>query len=417
MMTSDSTAIAFTLTCGATLLVEPMPDVQSASLCLLVPAGTVYERTGANGTAAILSDVVTRGAGERDSRELSAAFDRLGVQRSETPGWNFLTLSASLVAEHLPATLALYADILRRPHLPREEFEPARYGVEQSLRAIEDEPQRKVFVELRRSAYDDPWGRPVEGTLADLPRIRWKDVAALASQGLRPNGTILGVAGCVDPEAVRDQWESLTAGWTPQPEPELATAPRLPPMRHLRHDSTQTHIGLAWDAVPYGHDDYYAAWAAIHILGGASSSRLFTEVRERRGLCYSVSASLHSVVREGRVFAYVGTTTDRAAETLEVTLREIRRLAEGIDPAELERCQAAAKSTLVMQQESTASRAASIARDWFHLGRVTTLAEVRRRVEALTVRDLTDYLARRPAREFVIVTVGAEPLTSEIPRD
>lgn len=409
-MTSAAHRI-FPLSCGATLLVEPMPDVQSASLCLLVPAGTIYERPGANGTASILSDVVTRGAGNRDARELSAAFDRIGVQRSESAGWNFITFSASLVAEHLPATLSLYADILLRPMLPKAEFEPARVGVEQSLRGMEDDPQRKLFVELRRSAYDDPWGRPVEGSLDEISRIRWKDVTTLATTGLRPNGTILGVAGRVDPEAVYEHVETLLTKWSPRPEPTPTVTPRQPSPRHLTHDATQTHIGIAWDAVPYGAPDYYAAWAATNVLGGASSSRLFTEVRERRGLCYSVSASLNSVREEGRVFAYVGTTTERAQETLDVTLREIARLREGIDEAELERCKAMAKSTLVMQQESTSSRAASIARDWFALGRVTTLEEIHQRVQALRAADLLEYLERHPAKNFAIVTVGAEPLS------
>lgn len=407
-MLNENPIFSQPLSCGAMLLVERMPDVQSASFSLLVPAGTIYEPAGMNGTASILTEMVPRGAGERDSRELSAAFDRLGVQRSEVTGWNFLSLNGSLLAEHLPATLRLYADILLRPRLPEEEFEPAKVGVEQSLRGIEDEPQRKVFVELRRSVYDEPWGRPVEGSLEDLPGISHQTVRNLWRSGFRPNDTILGVAGNVDPPALHDLLESQLAGWKPGVVPPLATAPRQPAIRHLPHDATQTHIGIAWNAVPYGHDEYYAAWAAAHILGGGSSARLFTEVRERRGLCYSVSASLNSVLRAGCVQTYVGTSTERAQESLDVTLDVIRRLPENLDEAELERCKAIAKSTLIMQQESTASRAGSIARDWFFLGRVTTLEEVHRRVQALTVGDVARYLNAYPARDFAVVTVGRE---------
>ncbi len=399
------------LSCGATLLVEPMEDVQSAAFCWLVPAGTIYEPPRCNGTAAVLSDLVTRGAGPYDSFELHSRLEALGVQRSESPGWNFLSLSGALLPEHLPTTLDLYAEILRRAHLPDEEVAPCVEGVAQSLRGLEDEPQRKVFVEVRRSTFDDPWGRPIEGTLGDLPRITRAELWNHYRRGFRPNGTILGVAGRVDPAAVRDRLEMLLAGWEPQPPPEVRPGPRAPAVRHLSHEAAQTHIGLAWETVPFGHPDYYAAWAAAHILGGSSSSRLFTEVRERRGLCYSVVTTLHSILMEGRVFAYVGTTTERAQETLDVTLAEIGRLAQGIDAAELARCQAQAKSTLVMQQESTLSRASAIARDWFYLGRVQTLEEVYSQIQSLSVERINRYLREHPPRQLVVVTVGIQPLS------
>jgi predicted Zn-dependent peptidase len=140
------------------------------------------------------------------------------------------------------------------------------------------------------------------------------------------------------------------------------------------------------------------------------SARLFTEVREKRGLCYSVYATLSTLKHEARVLAYAGTTAERAQETLDVTLRELQRLGEGISEDELHRCKARAKSSLIMAQESTLSRSSSIASDWFHLGRVTTLAEVRDRIEALTVDTVLDYVHRYPAGDFTILTLGPERL-------
>ena len=119
---------------------------------------------------------------------------------------------------------------------------------------------------------------------------------------------------------------------------------------------------------------------------------------------------LNSLPHHARVLAYAGTTAERAQETLDVTLSEIQRLAEGIEPGELERCQARAKSALIMEQESTISRAGSVARDWFHLGRVTTLDEVRGKIESLTVDTVLEYIHAHPARDFTVVTIGPEPL-------
>lgn len=409
-MSLDAPVHVQTLSCGATLLVEPMDDVQSAAFHILVPAGTIYEPAGANGASAVMADLVTRGAGPWDSREFHGRLDQLGVQRSEVNGWNFLSLTGALLSGHLEATLDLYAEVLLRAQLPADELEPAVIGVEQGLRALEDEPQRKVFVELRRSTFDDPWGRPTEGTLDELPSITSAMMRTYYRDCFRPNATLIGVAGRVDPQRVAAQLERLLADWPQGELPALHRGPRQPAVRHLPHQSTQTHIGLAWPAAHFGHPDYYAAWAAADILGGTSSARLFTEVRERRGLCYSVSASLNSIRDAGRVFIYVGTTTDRAQETLDVTRAELDRLAHGIQQDELERCQASAKSALVMQQESTSARAASIARDWFYLGRVQTLAEVHQQVQSLTVEQVNDYLRRNPVQDLAAITVGEQPL-------
>jgi predicted Zn-dependent peptidase len=146
------------------------------------------------------------------------------------------------------------------------------------------------------------------------------------------------------------------------------------------------------------------------VLSGGMSARLFTEVREKRGLCYTVYATMHSLKDRGSVLCYAGTSSERAQETLDVTLGELERLADGITADELARLKARVKSGLIMQQESSSARSGAIARDWYHLGRVRTLNEVGRLVDALTEKSISDYLAAHPPRDFTIVTLGPEPL-------
>ncbi len=395
---------------GFTLIVEPMRAVQSASFSLAVPAGCIYEEEGKNGTAAVLCELITRGAGSLDSRELSTQLDYLGLQRSESVGWNHLSLNAATVAENLLPALKLYAEIVQHPHLPEDQFPAAIAGVEQSLRALEDEPRQKVMIELCRRCYHSPWGRPSEGDLEELPNITPGDVTSHFRRHVRPGGSILGVAGNVEFELVRDLVEEAFADWAAGEPTTIQRGPRGVSKDHLNLESTQTQIGLAFPSVPYRDDRYYAAWAAVNVLSGGSSSRLFTEVREKRGLCYSIYASLNSLLDEGRVLAYAGTTTERAQETLDVMVREIQRLGEGIEEAELDRCKASAKSALIMQQESTSARAASLTRDWFHLGRVTTLDEVHRRIDALKVPEVLHYVQMHPPDDLTLLTIGPEPL-------
>jgi predicted Zn-dependent peptidase len=395
---------------GLTLIVEPMDDVQSAAVSLLVPSGSVFDPPGHNGSASVLCEWMPRGAGERDSKQLSAALDNLGVQHSESVGLVHLTFTGATLAESLPQALPLYADMILRPWLPEDQFEAARSGVEQSLMAIEDEPRQKIILELRRRCFDSPWGLPAEGSLTDLESLSPQSVRDRYSACFRPDEAIFGIAGNVDFDAVVDLIGNLFGDWGRKPAPTFQTAPGGPPRDHIALDSAQTHIGIAYDSVPYRDPDYYAAWAAVSVLSGGMSSRLFTEVRERRGLCYSVHASLSSLRDEARVLCYAGTMAERAQETLDVTVRELKRLADGVGEDELARCKARAKSSLIMQQESTIARSSSIARDWYHLNRVTTLAEVRDKIDGLTVNDVLDYVHQHPARDFTILTIGSKPL-------
>ena len=398
---------------GLTLIVESMPHVQSAAFSFLVPAGSLYDPPGKNGSAAVLSDLITRGAGTRDAKELSSALDNLGVQRSESPGVSHIAFSGATLSEKLPEALGLYRDILLEPHLPADQFEPARAGAAQSLRALEDEPRQKIYLELRKHCYDAPWGLPTEGTLQGLEALTVEVVRNHYERCFRPQEAILGIAGNIEFQRARDVVGSLFDHWQPKPQPRFTTSPRGPQHDHIPHDSTQTHIGIAYEAVPYRSPDYYAAWASVSILSGGMSSRLFTEVREKRGLCYAVSATLNSLRDEARVLCYAGTTNDRAQETLAVTLGELQRLGEGLAEDELQRCKARAKSSLVMQQESTMARSSAIARDWYHLGCVRTLDEVRERIDALTVESVLKYVHEHPARDFTVLTIGPQPL--EVP--
>lgn len=396
-----------------TLVVEAMEGVQSAAFSLLVPGGSIYDPEGANGTAAVLSDVITRGAGDRNSRELSEALDNLGLNRHESVGHSHLSFSGATVADNLPAALKIYADVIRKPHLPADQFPAALSGIEQSLRATEDEPRQKIMREVRRRSYPQPWNRPSDGTLEELSALSAEGVRAHYETCFRPNGAIMGVAGNVDSEQIVDLVNELFGDWERQDDPETISGPAGEAREHQHHESTQTHIGLAYPAVPYRDPDYFTAWAAVSILSGGMSSRLFTEVRERRGLCYAVSASLSTLKDHGRVMGYAGTTTERAQHTLDAMLLNILWLSAGIEEGELERCKARAKSSLIMQQESTSSRASSVARDWYHLGRVTTLDEVRKKIDDITVESILEYVDRHPPRNFTVVTIGPKAL--EVP--
>jgi predicted Zn-dependent peptidase len=400
---------------GMVLVGEPNHTVQSAAITLLVPCGYTNDPVDRLGLSSLVCDMVLRGAGERDSRALINDLEVLGVERGESVGASQISFSAATLAENLNETLDIYADIVRRPQLPANQIEAAQLVCLQEINGIDDEPAQRLMVELRRRTYPQPWGRSSHGSEEGVTASTASDVQKQWSRHFRPDTAILGIAGDFQWSAIVEKIESLFGGWKPVDVPALKESAPAFGDPHTYHDGNQCHIGIAYPSVPYRHPDYLRAWAAVGVLSGGMSSRLFTEVREKRGLCYTVSASLQTQLDRARVLCYAGTSSERAQETLDVTYAELLRLRKGVLPDELTRLKARIKSGLIMQQESTSARSGAIAREWYHLGRVRTLDEVGQLVDELTGEMINEYLEQHPPQDFTFATLGPTPL--ELPRE
>lgn len=396
---------------GLVLVAETMPGVQSAAFSFLLPAGAAFEPEARGGTATMLAEWITRGAGDRDSRDLLTALDNLGVSHGESAHTVHTSVSAATLGRNIVPALELYADILLRPHLADDEIEPIRALTLQSLQSLDDDPGSKVIHELRKRFFPDPWGRPSPGTPEGVQASTPDDLRAFFQSAYRPNGSILAVAGAIDWPALRDAVGQLFGDWPKRPEPALNVRPAGPNRDHILKETQQIQIALAYPTVTVTHPDYYLARATTAILGGYSSARLFTEVREKRGLCYSVYAGYESLKDRAAVLCYAGTATERAQETLDVTLAELRRLAaSGVDAEELDTMRAGLKSSLIMQQESSLSRSNALASDWFYLGRVRPLEEIAAALDALTPADVNRFAANQALDDMTIVTLGPTAL-------
>ena len=400
---------------GLVLVAEPMDWLESAAFCFLLPAGCAYEPAERAGLGAMTCEMTQRGAGERDSREFIQALENLGVERGESVSVSHTSYSGALLSDNLAATLEIYSDLLRRPLLPSDQLDAGRQVALQELRAVEDDPGHKVMIELRQRFYPSPWGRASQGSLDGLEATSMDEIGEFFQQNYRPNGTILSVAGRFDWSELQQHVGRLLGDWQGAQGQEIVEGPAGPRIEHVPYESNQTQIGIAFPSVPFAHKDYFQSWGAVGVLSSGSSSRLFTEVREKRGLCYSVYGTNHTVGKLGSVICYAGTSADRAQETLDVMIGELIRLADGVEEEELGRLKARIKSALIMQQESSGSRSASIARDWYHLGRVRSFDEISRLVDELTCDTINAYLAEHPPADFTIVTLG--PSALEIPRE
>lgn len=399
---------------GLTLLAEEMPWLESAAFAFLLPAGAAYEPSDRLGLSNLTCDMVQRGSGKQSSREFVEALERLGVDRSASVSLSHTSYTGATLADNLLPAITLHADLLRRPLMPEDQLEEARQVCYQELRAAEDDLAHRTIECVRGLQYPRPWERSVQGDQAHIEAITMDDVQQQFQRAYQPTGTILSVAGKIDWNRLRDHIESLFADWSAQDALEVNESPPTETQQHILHDSNQTHIAIAYPSVPYRDDDYYQARAAVGVLSDGMSSRLFTEVREKEGLCYTIYATVNTLRERGAVICYSATSTERAQETLDVAMRELRKLKDGVEEHELKRLKARIKSSLIMQQESSTSRSVAMAIDWYHLGRIRPMQEVSQAVNELTAKSISDYLSRNPPKDFRVASLGQKQL--EVPQ-
>lgn len=398
-----------TLANGLRVVVDPMPWLPTLSVVLQLPIGTVGDPEDARGAAVVLHEWLQRGAADRDAHAQADAFDAYGVRRGGDSGRETSHLSAAFLAQDVAAVLPLIADVVRAPRLDVGEFEGARALVLQDLAGLDDAPAQRLGEAVVGARYASPHGRSAFGDRGDLERLTPAALRAQAARRLGPEGAVLTLAGGGDVDglldAVRSSFEDWTGSTAPSPSPDVREAHRV----HVDGPGAQTQIGVVDDAVAPGAEGWTEQALAMGALSGAMGSRLGTEVRERRGLVYTVASSVRYVRGDAYRFTYASTTPERAATTLDVVLGELDRLRSGIDAEELERARTLLRSSLVMQAESSGGRAGRLAADVHAFGRPRPLAEVEANLNRATLDDVNAFLAARSAPDPTVVTSGPVP--------
>lgn len=397
---------------GLVILGKEIPWSQSVSYMLQLPCGSVDDPSGRQGCSRLLTEMVARGAGQYDNRALLAAFENLGADASESVSKTCSTYCVSMLFDKFPEVLSLTADMVLRPHFPEEELEPSRQSLLQEIAALEDEPSRKMMIALNAMFYGDHWSHPSFGTPETLNAVTLDDIIGQHRRLISPQGAILGIAGRFDWEKVVRLVNDLFGGWSGQQRsfPESKEVTTL--TKHIPFESSQTQIGLIWPAPSLDDPLSRPYRMALSILSGGMSSRLFTEVREKRGLCYSVYAS-YSALKGNRssVYCYCGSGNDTAQEALDVIVEELQKISrEGVNEEEFQRMKVRLKSDLVIGLEPCSARASAMVSDWFYLGRVREMAELEAEVDALTCQKVNDALRRCPFGPFRLAVLGPNPL-------
>jgi predicted Zn-dependent peptidase len=411
------------LSCGMPLIIEPMSGVKSIGINWLIPAGSATDPDAREGLAPMLAELVFRGAGDLDSRAQADAMDRLGVSRSCEPGSHHLRLGFALTGDRVFDALKPISDMVVRPRMDEDSIEPTRDLALQAIESLADDPHQRAIIAARARHNDWPFNRSGLGSTEGLRAITRADLLDHWRERVRPasagggGGSILAIAGDIpesDVDRLTSHLDGLLKGWTGT-APSVVSRPSLTKgsYEHVQDQSTQAQIVLVHDAPPEKHADARLERVVSNVLSGGMSCRLFSEVREKRGLCYSVSQSYATDRDFGRCLAYVGTTPERAQESLDVLVAELARInsqAGAVTDDEFQRAQIGIKANIIFSGESTGARASALATDYHRLGRARPLDEIAQQYAALTRDQVNAYLARRKVGPATIVTLGPAPL-------
>jgi predicted Zn-dependent peptidase len=410
------------------LITEVMSGVKSAAISWLLPCGCAHDPIHQQGMSAMWSELLLRGAGERTSRQFADAMDSLGAGKSVAGGTFSTAISATVIGTRLNATIPLLVDMVRTPRMDDDAIEPSRDLCTQAIESLKDSPQDRAHLAARQRHLPSPLDRSGMGTIEGLAVLTRRDLFDTWRSLANPVGSYFAAAGAVDPDALAARLDQLLEGWAGSTaEPAIApSAPRG--YAHEVDDTNQVQIVLMHDA-PIDAPQQASIGATranvesrramlerivLSVLSGGMSGRLFSEVREKRGLCYSVSAGYRGDQHYGMVSAYVGTTPERAQESLTVLLAELQRIntpAGKITPEEFQRAIIGLKSGLIFSGESTSARAHSLASDMRRLGRPRSLEEIAQRIDTITLDEVNAYLTTRTMGTITVQTVGPAALT------
>jgi predicted Zn-dependent peptidase len=395
---------------GARIALDAMPGLRTAAVGVFLGAGARFEPTDRNGLAHFLEHMAFKGARGRSAREIAEAIEARGASMNAATEYERTSYFVRCLSGDAPEMLDTALSLVFAPDHPPEEVEREKGVVLQEIGEAADQPDDLVFELAQQASYGEhPLGRPILGVEQTLNAIVRDDLYGFASTNYAPHRTVISVAGAFDRSAILDianRWfepRPPQTGPAIQP-PELPTANVKTAMRRLE----QCHLVLARPAPSAVSDERFAARVFTEIFGGGMASRLFQEVRESRGLAYSIDASIDQYADAGRISVYAGCATKDASEVVRITSDIWRQIAsDGPTEAELRRAKAVAAANYAMAAEAPAMRAGSMAYELLTFDRLVSIEDVLKRIDSVSAADV-----RRIAHESLLrspIAAGVGP--------
>jgi len=392
---------------GLTVVSETMPRVETVSLGAWVGVGTRHERAEENGVAHFLEHMAFKGTARRSAQAIAEEIEAVGGHLNAYTAREQTAYYAKVLKEDSELAIDIIADLLTSSTLDADELERERGVILQEIGQSNDTPDDVVFDHFQLAAYPaQPMGRPTLGTEATVRAMSREALAGWMTRFYGPANMIVAAAGNI----AHEQLLALT-------ERHFATLPAVAPASSVagayaggetreERELDQTHVVLGFPGVEYRNADYWSASLLSTLLGGGMSSRLFQEVREKRGLVYSIYTFVQPFNDTGLFGLYAGTGERQVAELLPVVTEELAKVQREVTELELKRAKAQTKASVLMALESTSSRCEQIARQMQVHGRVLPTEEIVARIEAVTTEQVQRLAAKLFRARPTLAAVG-----------
>lgn len=381
---------------GVRIVLEQIPTVRSVAIGVWIGTGSRNETEQNNGISHFLEHMFFKGTKTRTAKEIAEAFDSIGGQVNAFTSKEYTCYYAKVLDEHASFALEMLADMFFHSTFVDEELQKERNVVLEEIKMYEDTPDDIVHDLLSKACYaNHPLGYPILGTEETLRTFTGDSLRGYMADYYTPDRVVISVAGNVD-ESFIQQVESYFGFFTAKRKASESSAPSFQPQKLARQKETeQAHLCIGFNGLPVGHPDIYTLIILNNILGGSMSSRLFQEVREQRGLAYSVFSYHSSYQDSGLLAIYAGTGSnqlDLLFETIQETIDKLKE--DGITEKELKNSKEQMKGSLMLGLESTNSRMSRNGKNELLLGRHRTLDEIIEEINSVTVEKVNE-LARR----------------------
>ena len=392
---------------GMRVVTDAMAGVATASLGVWVDVGTRSEAASVNGVAHLLEHMAFKGTERRSARAIAEEIETVGGHINAYTSREHTAYHARVLAEDVPLAVDVLADILQHSVFDPGELERERTVILQEIGQALDTPEDVIFDNFQECAYPEQGlGRPVLGRAEIIRTIERDAIAGYMQHHYAPSHMVLAAAGAVDHEAVVDLASKAFSELTPREAVRPEPARYVGGDRREASELEQVHFVLGFPGVSYDDPDYYTASVLSALLGGGMSSRLFQEIREKRGLVYSVYSFAASYVDGGLFGVYAGTGEDEVAELVPVLCDELSRVADTLGEDEVRRARAQLKASLLMGLESSSSRAEHAASQLLIFGRTIPSSEIVAKVEAVDTARVAKLARRLFAAEPTVAALG-----------
>jgi predicted Zn-dependent peptidase len=384
-----------TLQNGLRVISDPMPGLETAAVGVWVDTGARHETAEENGISHVLEHMAFKGTAKRSALQIAELIESVGGHLNAYTSRDQTAYFARVLKDDMPLAVDILGDILVHSSFDQMEIAREKEVIVQEIGQTYDTPDDIIFDHLQEISFpDQPIGRSILGTVG---KVRGFDRSMIAgymkSHYLAPR-MVLSASGAVDHDKLVKLAEKAFDGLSEEGETGMAPAQYSGGEYREERELEQVHYALSVPGVSYTDDDYYTAQVLSGLLGGGMSSRLFQEIREKRGLCYSVFSFSSSFADTGTFSVYAGTGKEHIGELCHMLTDELLRVSDGIEQSEVERTKAQLKSSMLMGMESPSSRSEVHARQMLIYGRILPLPEISESIDAVSARDAQTLAGR-----------------------